>query len=73
MKRNDRVNGDPLHIGPRGKARSQRKSGRDPGMTPTERTKKDSLMKQFCKNTATVSCGASPEYRRNYDKIDWSR
>lgn len=47
MKRNDRQIGDPHYIGPTGKSRSQRKGGRDGGLTPTERVKKERLMRQF--------------------------
>ncbi len=46
-----RVDGDPIGSeAPRGKARFQRKSGRDPGMTPTELHQKAGLMRQFMKN-----------------------
>lgn len=46
-----RVDGDPIGSeAPRGKARFQRKSGRDPGFTPTEQHHKNQLMKQFMKN-----------------------
>lgn len=43
----DRKFGDPASIGPRGKNRSQRKSSRDPGFTPSEQRKRDQLMRQF--------------------------
>ena len=47
MKRNDRVNGDPTHIGKRGKNASERRGRYDPGLTPTESRLKEKLMKQF--------------------------
>lgn len=51
MVKSNRVDGDPIGSeAPRGKARFQRKSGRDPGFTPTEKLHKAKLMKQFCKN-----------------------
>ncbi len=43
-----RQNGDPVHSeAPRGKDRSQRKSARDGGWTPTEERKRNELMRQF--------------------------
>ncbi len=47
MKRNDRKLGDPTHIGPRGKDKSERRGRYDPGFTPTEKHMKDQLMRQF--------------------------
>lgn len=35
---------------PRGKASYRRKSGRDPGLTPTEQHHKNKLMRQFMRN-----------------------
>lgn len=43
----DRKNGDPHHIGKRGKAASQRKGRYDGSFTPTEQRLKDKLMRQF--------------------------
>lgn len=46
-----RVDGDPVGSeAPRGKSRFQRKSGRDPGFTPTEHHQKAQLMRQFMRN-----------------------
>lgn len=42
-----RKNGDPTHIGPRGKSRSTRKGRYDGSFTPTEQRTKNRLMKQF--------------------------
>ncbi len=47
MKRNDRKVGDPTFIGMRGKDRSERRGRYDPGFTPTEKTHKEKLMRQF--------------------------
>lgn len=44
-----RKNGDPTHIGPRGKTRSMRKGRYDGSFTPTEQRTKNRLMKQFTK------------------------
>lgn len=46
-----RVDGDPIGSEkPRGKSAYQRKSGRDPGLTPTEQHQKNVLMRQFMRN-----------------------
>lgn len=58
------------------RAATIRKSARDGGFTPTEQRKKNQLMKQFSKygrKGYEVSSGNSPEYRANYDLIDWSK
>lgn len=57
---------------PRGKDRSQRKSGRDPGLTPTEKVIKARLMNQF-RRTGEGPGGNSEAYRQRYDLIDWSK
>lgn len=41
--------GDPAHIGPRGKNRSERRSRSDPGWTPSEQRMRSKLMKQFAR------------------------
>jgi hypothetical protein len=46
-----------------------RKEGRDAGLTPTEKRRKDILMRQFVKGDGAK--GNSPEYKANYDLIDW--
>ena len=46
-----RYSSDPIgsqHTVGRSRSLGQTKSGRDPGLTPTERTHKGKLMKQFC-------------------------
>lgn len=48
-----------------------RKEGRDPGWTPTEKRRRDQLMRQFCKGDAVKA--SSKEFRDNYDLIDWSK
>lgn len=48
-----------------------RKEGRDPGLTPTEKHRKDQLMRQFVRGDGAK--GTSPEYLANYDAIDWSK
>lgn len=48
-----------------------RKEGRDLGLTPTEKRRKDVLMRQFCKGDAVKA--SSAEFRQNYDAIDWSK
>lgn len=48
-----------------------RKEGRDIGLTPTEKHRKDVLMRQFVKGDGVK--GNSPEYLANYDLIDWSK
>lgn len=61
--KNHRVDGDPIGAEkPRGKSRFQRKSGRDPGFTPTELHHKNQLMRQFMKNPEGPG-GASEAYR----------
>lgn len=51
MVKRGRIDGDPIGAeAPRGKSRYQRKSGRDPGLTPTEVHQKNLLMRQFMKN-----------------------
>ena len=54
---------------------SVRKLGKDgPSWTPTEKLKRDRLMRQFMRTGrkgAQVSAGNSPEYMANYDLIDW--
>lgn len=59
--KNSRVNGDPLHLGPRGKSRSERRSGRDPGLTRTEQKRKGDLMQQF-RRTGEGEGGNSDAY-----------
>lgn len=44
--KSSRVNGDPVGS-ERGRSCSQRKAGREPGFTPTEKTTKARLMRQF--------------------------
>lgn len=42
--------------------------------TPTEKLKRDKLLRQFMRTGrkgAQVASGASPEYRAGYDGIDW--
>lgn len=57
---------------PRGKDRSRRKAGHDPGLTPTERTIKAALMNQF-RRTGEGPGGVSDAFRDGYDAIDWSK
>jgi len=57
---------------PRGKSAYQRKSGRDPGLTPTERHQKAQLMRQFLSRAKGAGTGNSAEFRERYDLIDWS-
>lgn len=45
-----RIDGDPVGAeARRGKDTSRRKSGRDPGWTPTEERRRNELMRQFLK------------------------
>lgn len=69
-KKRGRQDGDPPNS-ERGKSVSRRKSARDGGLTPTEQHRKNALMKQFMRLDGPK--GASPEYRANYDAIDWGR
>lgn len=56
MVKRGRIDGDPFGSeAPRGKERHQRKSGRDPGLTPTEVHQKNNLMRQFMKNPEGLS------------------
>lgn len=43
--------------------------------TPTERLKRNRMLKQFCKRgrKGVALTGNSPEYLANYDAIDWGR
>jgi len=61
-KKRGRIDGDPLGS-ERGRSVSQRKSGRDPGFTPTEQRKKNELMKQFQRNSEGGGVGNSAAYR----------
>ena len=67
------VHSDPK--APRVRSPSMRKLGKDgTTLTPTERYKKDKLMRQFCRTKrkgVEVASGNSEEYRRNWDLIDW--
>lgn len=62
-----------------GKIRSAtiRKLGKDgPSLTPTEKTQKARIMRQFSKfgrKGYEVSSGNSEAFRRGYDGIDWSK
>ncbi len=48
------------------------KGGRDgQGLTPTEKFRKDQLMRQFIKGDGEK--GNSKAYLENFDKIDWSK
>ena len=47
-----------------------RKEGRDGGLTPTEKHRKDKLMLQFTRGDGPK--GASPEYLERYELIDWT-
>lgn len=48
---------------PRGKSNYRRKSGRDPGLTPTEQHQKNELMRQFMKNPEGGGIGNTDAYR----------
>lgn len=55
---------------------SMRYRAKDGAFTPTEKLKKDRLMRQFMRTGrkgAQVSSGNSPEYMANYDLIDWGK
>lgn len=53
---------------------SMRKLGKDgPTLTPTEKAKKDRLMRQFSKRNKGYAVSISQEYRDRYDQIDWGR
>jgi hypothetical protein len=69
-KRRAWQNGDPVHS-ERGKSTEQRKSSRDPGLTPTEVHRKAQLMRQFLQLDGPK--GSSEQFRRNYDAINWGR
>ena len=60
-KRRGRQDGDPPNS-ERGRSASQRKSARDGGLTPTERHRKNGLMKQFMKNPEGGGTGNSEAY-----------
>lgn len=71
-KKRGRQNGDPPGSErPRGKASNLRKGRFDGGFTPTEQHRKNALMRQFLQLDGPK--GASEEYRRGYDAIDWGR
>lgn len=55
-------NGDPLGS-EREKSTAQRKSGRDPGLTPTEQHRKAQLMRQFLRLDGPK--GSTEEYRNS--------
>lgn len=58
----------------RGKHRYARKSGRDgPTLTPTERTHKAQLMRQFLRVGKGTGLGVTAAFRDGYDAIDWSK
>lgn len=57
------VSGDPPVSA--GRSVSQRKSARDGGLTPTERHKKNALMRQFMRNPEGGGTGNSPAYRES--------
>lgn len=62
---------------PKVRSASIRPGGKDGlTLTPTERRKKNQLMKQFSRagrKGYEVSSGSSPAFRENYDKIDWDK
>lgn len=61
---------------PKVRSASMRKLAKDgTSWTPTERLKRDRLMKQFAKKgrKGYGLSGNSPEYQRNYDAIDWGK
>lgn len=72
MKRGYELGGKHAHdpIGSdqgRGGESYQRKSGRDPGFTPTEQRQKAQLMKQFCKLEGPA--GNSEAYRTSWKRM----
>lgn len=73
MRRRGGQDGDPPGSEkPRGKASYRRKGARDGGaLTPTEQRHKEQLMRQFLQRDGQQ--GNSEQFRRNYDKIRWSR
>jgi len=66
----------PLDQRTRGKetrSASLRKLAHDgPSWTPSEKRKRDRLLKQFSARAKGYAVGLSAEYRNNYDSIDWS-
>lgn len=50
----------------------QRKLGKDgASFTPTEKRRRDSLLKQFSKQRKGYAVSISDEYKSNYDEINW--
>lgn len=58
-------------VGSEGRSASQRKSGRDPGWTPSEVRLKSQLMKQFQRRGKGAGDGNTAAFRAGYDGIDW--
>lgn len=49
-----------------------RKLGKDgTTLTPTEKAKKDRLMRQFSKRNKGYAVAISEAFKENYEKIDW--
>lgn len=59
--------GSKLHV----RSATIRKEARDPGFTPTEKHRKDRLMRQFMKGDGVKA--NSPEYIAGYEGIDFSK
>jgi hypothetical protein len=66
----------PLDQKTRGKetrpATIRKLAGDGPSWTPTEKRKRDGLLKQFSARAKGFGVGISQEYRDRYDEIDWA-
>lgn len=67
----------PLDVHTRGKetrtTAHERKLAADGlSYTPSEKRKRDRLMRQFSKQAKGYGCAISEQFRDNFDKIDWT-